>query len=110
MADDDVPISGGIRDKLIEQKQQWARDGRLLTGTTSDPARERLPPGQRLGRPSNLSNSAGKHELIGSVLVGDDQVERFVVQHRLQCFQRCPHGQHGSAIRTALGHEPAPQP
>jgi DMSO/TMAO reductase YedYZ molybdopterin-dependent catalytic subunit len=48
MADDDVTISGRIRDKLIEKKQQWARDGRLLTGTSADPARQRLPPGQRL--------------------------------------------------------------
>ena len=48
MADDDVEISGGIRDKLIEKKQEWAREGRLLTGTTADPSRQRLPPGQRL--------------------------------------------------------------
>ncbi len=38
------------RDKLIATKQQWARDGRLLTGTTADPAQDRLPPGQRLVR------------------------------------------------------------
>jgi DMSO/TMAO reductase YedYZ molybdopterin-dependent catalytic subunit len=48
MSDEDVTISGRIREKLIEKKQEWARDGRLLTGTTADPARERLPPGQRL--------------------------------------------------------------
>jgi DMSO/TMAO reductase YedYZ molybdopterin-dependent catalytic subunit len=48
MPDDDVPISGQIRDKLVAKKQQWARDGRLLTGITADPARDRLPPGQRL--------------------------------------------------------------
>src|ERR1700709_1727488 len=48
MADDDVEIEGGIRDKLVEKKQEWARDGRLLTGLTADPARDRLPPGQRL--------------------------------------------------------------
>src|SRR5579871_1973899 len=48
MPDDDITISGRIRDKLIEKKQEWARDGRLLTGTTADPARDRLPPGQRL--------------------------------------------------------------
>ncbi len=48
MADDDVPIAGGIRDRLIEKKQEWARDGRLLTGRAADPARDRLPPGQRL--------------------------------------------------------------
>src|SRR3954452_3825666 len=50
MADDDIPITGAVRDKLIERKQEWARDGRLLTGTTADPARDRLPPGQRLVR------------------------------------------------------------
>ena len=37
MAEDDVEITGKIRDKLIERKQDWARDGRLLTGTTADP-------------------------------------------------------------------------
>jgi len=34
--------------KLLAAKQAWARDGRLLTGTTADPALDRLPPGQRL--------------------------------------------------------------
>jgi DMSO/TMAO reductase YedYZ molybdopterin-dependent catalytic subunit len=37
----------GIRRKLVETKEKWAREGRLLTGTTRDPARKRLPPGQR---------------------------------------------------------------
>jgi DMSO/TMAO reductase YedYZ molybdopterin-dependent catalytic subunit len=46
--DDDVTLTGKVRDKLIETKQGWARDGRLLTGTTADPAAVRLPPGQRL--------------------------------------------------------------
>jgi DMSO/TMAO reductase YedYZ molybdopterin-dependent catalytic subunit len=36
-----------MKDKLIETKQAWAREGRLLTGKTADPA-VRLPPGQRL--------------------------------------------------------------
>ena len=44
--DDDVPE--GARGKLIARKQEWARDGRLLTGTTADPAAQRLPPGQTL--------------------------------------------------------------
>ena len=38
----------GAREKLIGRKQEWARDGRLLTGAHADPARDRLPPGQRL--------------------------------------------------------------
>lgn len=42
--------SPGKREKLIATKQKWARDGRLLTGTTADPERDRLPPGQSLVR------------------------------------------------------------
>lgn len=48
--DDDVPVTGHIREKLVEAKQAWAREGRLLTGQTADPARDRLPPGQSLVR------------------------------------------------------------
>src|SRR6195952_611295 len=48
MSEDEVEITGKVRDKLIERKQDWARDGRLLTGTTADPDKDRLPPGQRL--------------------------------------------------------------
>src|SRR5579872_1632485 len=36
------------RAKLVARKQEWARDGRLLTGTQADPETVRLPPGQRL--------------------------------------------------------------
>lgn len=39
---------GKIKDKLITSKQKWAEEGRLLTGQHGDPARDRLPPGQRL--------------------------------------------------------------
>lgn len=46
--EDDVTLTGRVKEKLIESKQAWAREGRLLTGTTADPARERLPPGQTL--------------------------------------------------------------
>ncbi len=46
--DDDGPGQGA--EKLVQAKRQWARDGRLLTGTAADPATERLPPGQRLVR------------------------------------------------------------
>ncbi|WP_029009460.1 sulfite oxidase-like oxidoreductase [Azospirillum halopraeferens] len=35
-----------INRKLIATKEQWARDGRGLTGATADPALDRLPPGQ----------------------------------------------------------------
>jgi len=46
--DEDVPLTGKVRDKLVETKQRWARDGRLLTGSHGDPLADRLPPGQRL--------------------------------------------------------------
>lgn len=47
-SDDEVPLTGKVKDKLIEAKQAWARDGRLLTGAVADPRRDRLPPGQTL--------------------------------------------------------------
>lgn len=42
-----VTILGRIKEKLIERKEDWAREGRLLTGTHATPE-QRLPPGQRL--------------------------------------------------------------
>jgi DMSO/TMAO reductase YedYZ molybdopterin-dependent catalytic subunit len=36
-----------LRRKLVESKERWAKEGRLLTGHAADPARERLPPGQK---------------------------------------------------------------
>lgn len=44
-----VKTVGQIKNKLIERKEGWAREGRLLTGKTAPPE-ERLPPGQRLVR------------------------------------------------------------
>lgn len=46
--DEDIPLQGRIREKLVASKEAWAREGRLLTGETSAPERDRLPPGQRL--------------------------------------------------------------
>ena len=47
MADDksELPES-----KLTRTKQKWAREGRFLTGRTSRPEEQRLPPGQHLTR------------------------------------------------------------
>ena len=46
--DRDDGLPEGAREKLVARKQDWAREGRLLTGHTADPQAERLPPGQRL--------------------------------------------------------------
>jgi len=43
-------LIGAIRDKLIARKQDWAREGRLLTGTAGARGLDRLPPGQRVVR------------------------------------------------------------
>ncbi len=47
MADENEPppIS-----KLTRSKQRWAREGRFLTGKTSRPEQQRLPPGQHFTR------------------------------------------------------------
>src|SRR3954469_23277429 len=39
---------GSIRQKLVDSKQKWAAEGRLLTGRESRRQDERLPPGQHL--------------------------------------------------------------
>ena len=48
LPDDNGADTKGDREKLIVTKQAWAREGRLLTGKSGDPTRDRLPPGQRL--------------------------------------------------------------
>jgi DMSO/TMAO reductase YedYZ molybdopterin-dependent catalytic subunit len=50
MDDDETLPAGRRRDKLIAAKEAWARQRRLLTGAVADPARDRLPPGQKLVR------------------------------------------------------------
>ncbi|MHB1304319.1 MAG: sulfite oxidase-like oxidoreductase [Acidiphilium sp.] len=44
---DGIGLFGQIKDKLIGRKQDWAREGRALTGAAA-PHEQRLPPGQRL--------------------------------------------------------------
>lgn len=44
---DDGPNPEGVKQKLIRTKEQWAKTGRGLTGTTAD-QKERRPPGQRV--------------------------------------------------------------
>lgn len=43
----DESLLDRVRQKLIDTKQKWAGEGRLLTGTSADPSAQRLPPGQR---------------------------------------------------------------
>jgi DMSO/TMAO reductase YedYZ molybdopterin-dependent catalytic subunit len=48
MADDNPELSGKIKDKLIRSKEEWAKEGRLLTGRPDAGRVNRLPPGQKL--------------------------------------------------------------
>jgi len=43
----DTDDEGQIKHKLIETKQKWARDGRLITGMPDEAHAQRLPPGQK---------------------------------------------------------------
>lgn len=84
MADDDPADAGKgkqSREKLIEAKQGWARDGRLLTGRHGDPARDRLPPGQRLVKdwPVLDLGVTPKHDLAKWRLRIDGAVENRVI-------------------------------
>ena len=46
---DDPERLDGYRSKLVRRKEEWARDGRLLTGEPQNrDSQDRLPPGQRL--------------------------------------------------------------
>jgi DMSO/TMAO reductase YedYZ molybdopterin-dependent catalytic subunit len=47
MSEERPGILAGMKEKLIATKEKWAREGRLLTGKSADPVRQRLPPGQR---------------------------------------------------------------
>ncbi len=47
---DEPNTTDARRNKLIAAKEAWAREGRLLTGTTAGPNVARLPPGQKLVR------------------------------------------------------------
>ena len=44
---DDGTVPDKVRQKLVETKEKWAGEDRLLTGRASDAAARRLPPGQR---------------------------------------------------------------
>ena len=48
MTDDDESPASDPNGKLVRTKMRWAEEGRALTGAAADPARQRLPPGQRL--------------------------------------------------------------
>jgi DMSO/TMAO reductase YedYZ molybdopterin-dependent catalytic subunit len=119
--DDDVPLTGKVRDKLVQSKEAWAREGRLLTGETSTPEEDRLPPGQRLvqdfpvldlGVQPDVTPANWRLRIEGLVaapvrLTLDEfralpQVERFNDIHCVTQWSRYDNTWHGVAVRTLL--------
>lgn len=73
VSDDDVPLLGKLKDKLVRTKENWAKEGRGLTGK---PGQARLPPGQHLtadwpvldlGIQPNLAESDWSLSVAGAV-------------------------------------------
>lgn len=73
VSDDDVPLLGKLKDKLVQTKENWAKEGRGLTGK---PGQARLPPGQHLtadwpvldlGIQPNLAESDWSLSVAGAV-------------------------------------------
>ena len=80
MTDDDIPLLGKLKDKLIQTKEAWAREGRALTAAPgqapTSQGQARLPPGQRqtvdwpvldLGIQPNLSETEWSLTVAGAV-------------------------------------------
>ena len=58
MSDDDVTLFGKLKNKLIDSKQKWAEDGRLLTGKTGGAMRSACRPASARSRTGRCSISA----------------------------------------------------
>lgn len=116
--DDDGPQ--GVKEKLIRTKEQWAKTGRGLTGTTAPP-QERRPPGQRvtedfpvldLGIQPNLAQSEWSLTVGGQVthavkwdwaaLMAQPQVTLKNDIHCVTTWSRYDNAWQGVAMRTLL--------
>jgi len=120
-ADDDGPHAD-VNAKLIRTKEAWARDGRALTGTSGDPARDRRPPGQRvtqdfpvldLGIQPNLSLREWTLTVAGQVaqplkwdwaaLMAQPQVSYLNDIHCVTTWSRYDNSWTGVPMRALLG-------
>ena len=118
--DEDIPF-GEVKQKLVRTKEQWAKDGRALTGTAADPKKVRLPPGQRLtqdfpvldlGVQPNLSRKEWGLSVAGQVahplkwdwqaLMAQPQVTLTNDIHCVTTWSRYDNAWVGVAMRTVL--------
>ncbi len=110
-----------VNAKLIRTKEQWARDGRALTGTSADATRDRRPPGQRvtqdfpvldLGIQPNLSQKEWALSAAGQVerplkwdwraLMDQPQVTFANDIHCVTTWSRCDNSWIGVPMRHLL--------
>jgi len=117
---DDGPDPQGVKEKLIRTKEQWAKTGRGLTGTTAR-QHDRRPPGQRvtedfpvldLGIQPNLSQAEWALSVGGQVenaikwdwgaLMAQPQVECVNDIHCVTTWSRYDNAWKGVAMRTLL--------
>lgn len=117
---DDGPDPQGVKEKLIRTKEEWAKTGRGLTGTTAR-QHERRPPGQRvtedfpvldLGIQPNLSQAEWALSVGGQVenaikwdwgaLMAQPQVECVNDIHCVTTWSRYDNAWKGVAMRTLL--------
>jgi DMSO/TMAO reductase YedYZ molybdopterin-dependent catalytic subunit len=120
MTGDEDP-HGDVNAKLIRAKEQWARDGRGLTGTSSDERLNRRPPGQRitqdfpvldLGIQPNLSQQEWSLSVAGQVerplkwdwagLKDQPQITYVNDIHCVTTWSRYDNTWRGVAMRTLL--------
>jgi len=91
-----------MHDKLIEAKQRWAREGRLLTGTTADPERDRLPPGQRLVRDWPVLDLGAEPNVTPQKFMALPQRESVADIHCVTQWSRYDNHWNGVAAHTLL--------
>ena len=104
LPDDNVADTNRDREKLIVTKQAWAREGRLLTGKSGDPTRDRLPPGQRLVKdwPVLDLGALPKRDLEKWRLRIDGAVENRIIWD-WEDFQQQPQTKYKSDIHCVTG-------
>lgn len=117
---DDGPDPQGVKEKLIRTKEQWAKTGRGLTGTTAR-QHDRRPPGQRvtedfpvldLGIQPNLSQAEWALSVGGQVenaikwdwgaLMAQPQVECVNDIHCVTTWSRYDNAWKGVGMRMLL--------
>jgi hypothetical protein len=105
--DDQPPPS-----KLTRSKERWAREGRFLTGKTSRPEEQRLPPGQhltkdvqdRLDELGNRARSSGDSESVEALLAHGRLLHDLLpaVDNTLTAMRALPRNRDQDSLRAMI--------